>query len=313
MCALRYLSSLRAGVLLLLILAAPTAIITVNALSSPTSRQFIELTSTNPLTDGLPNERLPVSFVANWPTWVILLEAAQDSDSKEISFTKIPDANDEGGFVSPVSIDELWQPVDLKQPQCRLALGLHVRDGIIRHVYPAVDLSFDDGHHGMQHRNRGLCSVPVAFSWMDFPSFMAGGMQNYSLLLKTRKQQGDKEWDTLIKEGSIRELLNGAIQALADQPPEKLGDGSNLIHVLCKEGSTVECPKPGYELCSVLKEDGCVVVGLLQVSIDKTAAGSESEYLPEAYRSLFEDKSLQRPAFIEAKKRMARKDRLTFE
>ena len=58
--------------------------------------------------------RLPSSFVENWSTWIL------DQDG---SITKIPD---DDGFVPPASIDEIWQPVDLKPPQIRLALGLHV-------------------------------------------------------------------------------------------------------------------------------------------------------------------------------------------
>ena len=64
----------------------------------------------------LPSQpsRLPSSFIESWPTWIL------DQDG---SITKIPDDN---GFVSPASIDEIWQPIDLKPPQIRLALGLHV-------------------------------------------------------------------------------------------------------------------------------------------------------------------------------------------
>jgi hypothetical protein len=85
----------------------------VNALSSPTPeimpRQFIQLT--NPVG---AEQSLPASFVRNWPTWVL------DEDG---TLSKIPD---EDGFVQPASIDELWQPLDLKMPELRLALGLHV-------------------------------------------------------------------------------------------------------------------------------------------------------------------------------------------
>jgi len=74
-------------------------------------RQFIEIT--NPL-DTKAENKLPSSFVSNWPTWIL------DSDGK---LSKIPD---DGGFVQPASIDELWQPVDLIRPDLRLAVGLHV-------------------------------------------------------------------------------------------------------------------------------------------------------------------------------------------
>lgn len=89
----------------------------VTALSSPQPqqpevmpRQFIQLT--NPI--GGVEQSLPASFVQNWPTWVL---------NKDGCLHKIPD---DEGFVSPASIDELWQPVDLKRPELRLALGFHM-------------------------------------------------------------------------------------------------------------------------------------------------------------------------------------------
>ena len=45
-------------------------------------------------------------------------------------------------------------------------------------------------------------------------------------------------------------------------------------------------------------------VGTLHVHVETTAAGSESEYLPDCYRPLFNDAALRRPAFTETKRRM---------
>jgi hypothetical protein len=87
----------------------------VCALSSPqpeiVRRGFIQLT--NPI-DTTLEQSIPASFVSNWPTWVL------DEDG---ILSKIPD---DDGFVSPASIDEVWQPMDLKRPELRLALGIHV-------------------------------------------------------------------------------------------------------------------------------------------------------------------------------------------
>ena len=74
-------------------------------------RGFVQLT--NPIGGGA-DQSLPASFVRDWPTWILDLDG---------SLSKIPD---DDGFVQPASIDELWQPVDLKKPELRLALGLHV-------------------------------------------------------------------------------------------------------------------------------------------------------------------------------------------
>jgi hypothetical protein len=281
---------------MMLLLCNLTALFSaVMALSTPqTSRQFIELT--NPLKSGSSSssDLLPASFVSNMPTWVLLLD---DDDSSR--WTKIPE---DGGLVSPVTVDELWQPLDLKSPDLRLAVGFHVRHGQLRHVLPAIDLSYLGG----THRNRGLCSVPRAWQWMDFPAMMAGAVRECSLQLQTRTatDSDEEEWSTLLQLNSIEDSVNKIITALAEEPPEELGDGSSIVHVIICEGdSVVECPKPGNELRVLLLEDDSVV-GALQVRVEKTAAGSESEFLPEAYQPLFRDESLRRPAFTESKKRM---------
>lgn len=87
-----------------------------HALSSPQThevfnRQFIQLT--NPINSDV-KQSLPVSFVRDWPTWVL-------DEAGELS--RIPDSD---GFVQPTSVDEIWQPVDLKRPVMKLAMGLHM-------------------------------------------------------------------------------------------------------------------------------------------------------------------------------------------
>lgn len=97
--------------------------------------------------------------------------------------------------------------------------------------------------------------------------------------------------------------MTAAIEALADDPPEELGDGSSVVHILLGGEAPVTCPKPGSAMRVLLEEDG-ETVGTLQIKILQIAAGSKSEYLPEAYKPLFQDESLQRAAFVEAKRRM---------
>lgn len=246
-------------------------------------RQFIELTKAA----TLANDRLPASFIAHWPTWVL------KSDS---SWTRIPDTD---GFVCPASVDVIWQPVDLKSPQYTLAVGLHVRDGTIRHVLPAVDLTLDN-----QHRNRGLCTVPRAYQWMDFASLaLGGGLLACKLVLQSR-DKGETTWLTLAQLDSIHESINRAVDALCQDPPAEVGHGSCLVHVLCDAAIQQDLPKVGSDMRALLIEEDGTVMGALEVQIAATAAGSESEYLPDAYKPLFEDTSLRRPAYVEMKRRM---------
>ena len=62
------------------------------------------------------------------------------------------------------------------------------------------------------------------------------------------------------------------------------------------------------EIRVVLEEDG-YTVGLLQVPVQQIAPGSESQYLPEAYKPLFHNPTYRRPAFDEARKRLAQTGR----
>jgi hypothetical protein len=267
------------------LVALNTTVRTVEALSTPTtpreSRQFIQLTGA---------DRLPASFVSEWPTWVL------DESGK---LTKIPD---DSGFVPPTSIDELWQPMDLKLPQIRLALGLHVRDGIIRHVMPAVDVSFDG-----QHRNRGLCTVPRAYSWADFSSVTGTEQQ---LTLETRKED-DEEWEAFVQSVSIENALESVIRLVTEEPPEELGSGSNIIHVVISvaDDQVIECPKAGSELRVQLGNDQEEALGELHVQVANTMAGSESEYLPKVYKPLFDNESFRRKAYVEWKKRLDKRDK----
>ena len=188
-------------------------------------RQFIELVKAV----SLPSDRLPASFIDNWPTWVL---------NEDSSWTKIPD---DGGFVAPTSVDDLWQPVDLISPQCTLAVGLHVRDGTIRHVLPAVDLTLDNNN---QHRNRGLCSVPRAYQWMDFASLaLGGGLDVCKIVLQSRAKE-EATWSTIdLLESVVHESVNRAVDALCDNPPAELAQGSCIINVLCENAIPQELPK----------------------------------------------------------------------
>ena len=231
-------------------------------------RQFIQLSS---------QERFPAAFVSNWPTWIL------DHDS----LTKIPDTD---GFVNPSSIDELWQPVDLKFPDAKLAVGLHVRDGIIRHVMPALDLSFQG-----QHRNRGLCSVPRAHSWMEFSTTVWQG----SKLIASQRKLGEEGWNEVCSTqiGSLDEVV---LQITQEFSETLIADGSHIIHIPLQE--TFLHLKAGIELRLELIHE-CDPLATLQVAISPTSAGSESEYIPDVYKPIFENMAFRRQAYSEMMKR----------
>jgi hypothetical protein len=309
---LRWLHSIAAVVAVFLVTAliALTVQTNTNALQFQ-SRSFVEIT--NPLQNRI--DRLPASLVSSWPTYVL------DPAATNNNFSKIPDGNEDGtGYVTATSLEELWHPQDLILPDCRLALGFHVRDGVVRHVLPAMDLSYHSRQR--RHRNRGLCTVPRAWQWMDIGSARAYSC-GLELQTRARQQRGVDEddedaWTTLLttsksRDFSMEAVLQTVVTALACEPPDALGLGSCMVHVLVDtttngngDNNVVPCPKPGNEIRVRMKDDldGESVFGELHVRIEKTGAGSESQYLPAAYKALFFDPSLRRPAYTETKRRV---------
>jgi len=305
-----------------------------------TRRPFVEISSV--IGSG---DRLPASIVTQWPTWVLSVTDNDDDEPPPHEWSKIPDESD--GFVNPKSLEELWLPLDLVYPVGRLALGLHVRNGVCRHVFPALDLTLDDGsnkeNHSPQpqqqerHRNRGLCSLPVAYQWQEFSAFVmaAGAMglddnnnnrdeDSCRLVLQTRPPDPGKPWETLLQMDRVEDLVARAMEALAQEPPSALGEGSHLVHVVSAggAGTTVQCPKPGQELRVRLlthqqeidddddddDDESSTATTELRVQIESTAAGSASDYLLDCYRPLFEDPALRRPAYREAQQRLYKKN-----
>jgi hypothetical protein len=261
-------------------------------LSDISPRRYIDIT--NPAGQGY-QDRLPSSLISQWPTWVV-------DDDGEVN--KVPDTMD--GFIDPTSIEELWLPLDLKQPQVRISLGLHIREGSIRHLMPAIDVSYDG-----KHRNRGLCSLPRAHTWLDFRSLSLEQWRQYHLSMTTHESQTNPDpsstssWVTIDHSYSIRPALDAAISIMVGDPPTELASGSHILHIVI--GNIIDCPRAGSDLAIALKPPELHgQFGKLQVKIVAVMAGSESQYMPEKYRPLFQDKSLQRSAYFEYKKRKSR-------
>ena len=329
-------------------LSTPSSSSSSSSAAPITRRPFVEISSV--IGSG---DRLPASIVTQWPTWVLSVTQDDDDDDDEQlhEWSKIPDESD--GFVNPKSLEELWLPLDLISPVGRLALGLHVRNGVCRHVFPALDLSLeDDGsnkeNHSPQqqqqrHRNRGLCSLPVAYQWQEFSAFVmaAGAMglddsnnrddDSCRLVLQTRPSDPGKPWETLLQMDRVEDLVARAMGALAQEPPSALGDGSHLVHVVPSScggaaAATIQCPKPGQELRVRLltpqennddnddeSSTATTATTELRVQIESTAAGSASDYLLDCYRPLFENPALRRPAYREAQQRLHKKNDSTNE
>jgi hypothetical protein len=205
------------------------------------------------------------------------------------------------------------------------------RQGQIRHVLPAVDLTLGISHGA--HRNRGLCSVPRAHAWVDFTSTSLDEWNQYRLCVASRKHNNnddnDNDWNEVAASTGtqIGAALERAMLYLAQTPPDDLGEGSHIVHVLLLNADmngnnnndvdnnndtvVVECPTTGSELRVTLEQQQqdttttTSALGILQVAISAGMAGSESEFLPDAYKPLFQDETLRREAYMEFKKRLS--------
>jgi hypothetical protein len=348
------------------------------ALAKPTSRPFVELWS-----DFAPwtaeteydsaatttTDRLPASYVAEWPTFVLELSSlkttatasttdscSQDNEHERTArwtWSRIPDASYDdrikedtlsgtttiemtasSPFVNPVTLDTLWHALDLQPPKMSAAVGLHVRHGRVRHVMPALDLYFHDSlkdgdatrdHSQRQrriHRNRGLNSVPRAHAWLDFGTYLASSsMQDIACRLETRSPSSINDeakdgWTTLQVLPLISEMISLALEALATDAPASLGQDSAIVHVVLVSNNHTAasnpCPIRTNSQVRVVLEHGVVhddidtaqearpvamVGGLLHVTLASTAAGSESDHLPDCYAPLYTNLAHRRRAF----------------
>lgn len=247
----------------------------------------------NPATAN--TENIPVTYTENWPTWVLY-----DSKQQE-EIVKIPSGED--GFVNPVSHEQLWHPVDLEYPEMRMALGFHIREGQIRQIMPAVDFSYS-----RKHQNRGLCTVPRARHWIEVTNV---DWEDYALIVTKRAVYGNTDWEVVSKK-SIAPFWGRMIEYIAESPPEEWKKGSHIVHVVLDDTASevMECTKVKSELAISLGK-GSELPGKLKVKVTATSAGSESDFLPDAYKPLFGDKKYQRSKYFEFKrKRAAEKEKL---
>ncbi len=259
-------------------------------------RPFIEITNLG------TKESLPSSFIQRWPNWFLETNG---------SLSRIPDEESGNGFVTPTSVEQLFQPIDLKRPEMKLALGLHVRSGQIRHVMPSLDVSYN----GL-HRNRGLCSVPLAYTWVDFGYLNSlADFSSYEFRVSSKKHVSSEdtdpqEWNRIfaLSGDVINTALERAIVCLAESDSDDLGSGSHIVHVALDTSEVAEIPKTKNILQATLVEVGGpgeedLDIGILEVAVVTTMSGSESEYLPDVYKPLFTDESLRNPLYAKFKKR----------
>ena len=238
-------------------------------------------------------QTLPLDYCSSWPIWVT------KKDSKNVPVTRVSMPEENVDFmqtwVPPAAFEQMWLPEDLPTPKARAAIGLVLRNGDPRYVFPTVDTYLEAD--GQIWRNRGLNSVPIAKTWLHFgelppealrfSAYHAAAEQEQQPAAASTPESADDDdeaasgssdgvkvgaYTRVVANCQVHTAVDAAFDALADLPPllqkRSLGDGfCYLIVPLEAEGEGGEggggdillppsALKPGGRLRAFLSEDG---------------------------------------------------------
>ena len=234
-------------------------------------------------------------------------------------------SSDTEGWVNPTSFTELYCPKDLPLPKATPSIGVCVVQGIPRYIMPSIILSLETPERIW--RNRGLCSLPRAHAWIDL--FSPYINLDSLVLSSFSKVTGDVRFlEDQDGAGSWQDLRSMGSSALSFVRPEQeqlkiaktfrdfkdlLKEGIPELRVLNEGYSFVDLPIKGasdWTLSSSLRikqylsdfddpkrllelenpdDLASEPIGELDIKVETVAAGRTSKYLPECYRSLYEE------------------------
>lgn len=262
------------------------------------SRGFIHIRGDSQL------QKLPTSLISQWNIWSLEGE----------NLIPIESASSGEGWLQPTSFDSLYLPSDLPPPIIKPALGFAVSNGVARYLMPSLICSLETPSRVW--RNRGLCSLPRAWAWIDLFAENTPPLRTlrYSCFGRTagnlrflEDQDGSAAWENLLPQEdiSVRSIVEHVQAVLRTQQAinAELQTGFHFIDVPIPELRPILVP--GLQLRSYLTdfaepqrllelEDGsqaldnepCAELDMMMV---QTGAGSESPFLPEVYRELYEE------------------------
>ena len=255
-------------------------------------------------------QKLPLSYVAEWPIWI-----AQAKAGSKLPVTKIPTSAAIDGvcdsWVPPAAFEQHWMPDDLPVPSAAAAVGLVLRNGEPRYVFPTVDAYVE--LDGELWRNRGLNSVPVAKTWLHYGELpvdelrLSGSMLPYAPPHEGEEQPqaAKRSWEECLPSRPVAAAIDAAFDALDALPQAlrktSLGDGyCYLISPLeTEDGGRVLLPDaalaPGGRLrlfLSAADDDSADWQrGELDLTSFRLPPGKDSPYMQEVYAPLFNRES----------------------
>lgn len=272
-----------------------------------------KLTSISIGSSSFAQQSLPLSYVESWPVWM----ASPSGDSVSL----LPNTGDEGDWVNPTAFEQLWLPQDLPRPAARAALGVVVKDGVPRYIFPCTETTVMAGN-SLWH-NRGLNSLPLAKTWLAFGDVPVDDLRlscyqrplaadeaadeesNDSSAAQQESAADDvggAEWTPVLPLTAVGEAIDAVFRVLGDAPDE-LGSGfSFLIAPLSASPLPPDALASGQQLRLFLSDVDATPTSLdpedrtswlwnrgeCDLAIYDVAAGGESVHLPDAYRPLFD-------------------------
>ncbi|KAG8457022.1 hypothetical protein KFE25_000312 [Diacronema lutheri] len=260
---------------------------------------------------SLMAEKLPLSYCQSWPLWCT--SAVGDGRLAMRRVNPSADGDDErGSWVDPLTFEDMWLPEDLPFPSFHLALTLVLKDGTPRYVAPGLDSTVASA--GREWRNRGLCSVPMAKTWLPWRHTPIAQMRLSAYVQPPTPPDAPADGSDgarcqpLAVLVPVEKAFEMAAEVLADAPSELANGFSYLTVRLPLDDESLLASAalvPGARLRVFLSdaesfptalgssddswawERGECDVRLMQVS-----PGGTSAYLPDVYRPLFENQKL---------------------
>eukprot|EP01035_Chromulina_nebulosa_P017154 gene17154-22668_t len=156
-------------------------------------------------------QRLPIGSTKQWNTFTYNIL------TKSLDVVESDNGLDEiitNGWLNPVTYDKLFIPSDLPSPIVTPALGIVVVHGTPRYIMPSIITALSTADKTW--RNRGLCSLPRAISWIDLFAPFVPPLNNIRLSLYAKvmndvrfleDQDGITAWTSMIGTSNIQNSL----------------------------------------------------------------------------------------------------------
>ena len=172
-------------------------------------------------------QTLPVESCSSWPIWV--LKGKESSSQVRVFRVPAPAANDDWtsgtSFVPPASFEQLWLPANLPVPHARMAIGLVLRNGKPQYIFPTLDTYLDVGER--RYHNRGLCSVPLAKTWLHYGESPAENLRLSCSVVSPARAGADATaaslWAPCLEPQMVVGALDATLAALKNLPEDESG------------------------------------------------------------------------------------------